>query len=317
MDKIDVAIIRELNQGGLILPGKPGFSPSYRDVSKKLGISHGTVWNRINTMYKIGVVKGSLSFPNPNLFKLMAAAYTMDVPPELDKGGVFQKLKDFDGFLSAHDFLGRMVWLTFVFRDEEDLERKLGTLKMIASTTGILSRIPFPPCPDSFTQFDARLMLQLSTNGLVSYAELGRSLNISTRSVVRKISKIGQENMIVSLANVNYGAMSGSVPADLLIFFANNRTRAFAETKVLELVKDYLIFGALFDVVGMCSLILPNVILLKELTENVRQIDGVMQCRIEIVVGHVHQPRFLVECLEKYIDDRPKLSAKPSIQTDL
>ena len=59
----------------------------------------------------------------------MAAAYTMDVPPELDKGEVFQKLKDFDGFLSAHDFLGRMVWLTFVFRDEEDLERKLGTCK--------------------------------------------------------------------------------------------------------------------------------------------------------------------------------------------
>ena len=41
MDKIDVAIIRELNQGGLILPGKPGFSPSYRDVSKKTGISLG------------------------------------------------------------------------------------------------------------------------------------------------------------------------------------------------------------------------------------------------------------------------------------
>ena len=82
-------------------------------------------------------------------------------------------------------------------------------------------------------------------------------------------------------------------------------------------MKDYLIFGALFDIVGMCSLILPNVTLLKELTENVRQIDGVMQCRIEIVVGHVHQPRVLIECLEKHIEDVPKLSAKPRIQTDL
>ena len=176
------------------------------------------------------------------------------------------------------------------------LRESLVLVKMIASTKGTLSRIPFPPCPDSFTQFDARLMLQLSTNGLVSYAELGRSLNISTRTVVRRISKIAQENMIVSLANVNYGAMSGFCPSGSLIFFANNRTRASAEPKVLELVKDYLIFGALFDIVGMCSLILPNVILLKELTENVKQIDGVMQCRIEIVVGHVHQPRFLVEC---------------------
>ena len=311
MDKIDVAIIRELTQGGLILPGKPGVTPSYREVAKKVMIPFGTVRNRINTMYKLGVLKGSSLYPNPNLFGLMAAAYTTHVPAELDKAQVFQKLKEFEGLLSAHDFLGRMAWITFVFRDEQDLNKKLAALKMIAGPDGTLSRIPFPPCPSSLSQSEALLMLQLSTKELVSFARLAKSLNMSTRSLLRKMTKFAQENMILSIPKIDYSAMAGTVPADLLVFFADDRARTAAEPKVLELVKDYLVFGALFDVVGMCSVILPNAVLLKQISERVRQIDGVRQSYIEVVVEHVHRPKFLIECLERYIQVTSKLTAEP------
>src|SRR5579872_5077401 len=99
MDKIDVTILRELTQGGLILPGKPGFSSSYRELSKKLRIPPGTIRNRIKAMYRLGVLKGSVMYPNPNLFKLMGAAYTMNIPEELDKTRVFHEVKLVEGFL--------------------------------------------------------------------------------------------------------------------------------------------------------------------------------------------------------------------------
>jgi DNA-binding Lrp family transcriptional regulator len=306
MDKIDVAIIRELTQGGLVLPGKPGFAPSYREVSMKIGIPFTTVSSRINLMYKLGVLRGSFFYPNPNLFKLNTAAYTTHISEELDKADAFRKLKSFDAIISAHDFLGRMAWITFVFSDEQDLERKLSALKKIAGAEGILSRIPFPPCTDSFSKSEALLMLHLTTKGLESYAGLARNLETSTRTLVRRMSKIAKENMILSIPNVDYSAMEGSVPADLLFFFANEQARATGEPKILELVKDYVIFGALFDIVGMCSLILPNAVLLKEIEGKVKQIDGVMQSYIEIVVEHFHQPKILAECLEKEIQGRSK-----------
>ena len=82
-----MTILRELTQGGLVLPGKPGFAPSYREVSKRLSIPFGTIRNRINTMYKVGVLNGSSLYPNPNLFKLRAGAYTTDVPAESGQSG--------------------------------------------------------------------------------------------------------------------------------------------------------------------------------------------------------------------------------------
>ncbi|MFI5420255.1 MAG: AsnC family transcriptional regulator [Nitrososphaerales archaeon] len=301
MDKLDIAIIRELTQGGLILPGKPGFTPSYRDLSKKLGIPFGTIRNRINNMYKLEFLKGTSMYPNPNLFKWLAGAYTLIVPPELNKAQVFDNLKSVEGFLSAHNFLGNKAWITFVYRDVQDLERTLNLIKKIAGPVGTFSRIPFPPCPDSITEAEARLMLHLSKNGLASYAELGKSLNLSTRTIMRRISKLSRENMIVSLAKLDYSKIAGAVPADLLIFFENDKARAAGEPKVLDLVKDYLLLAALFDVVGMCSLVLPNAILLKELAEKVGQIDGLKESSIDIVVEHAHDPKVLVQQLEKQL----------------
>ena len=302
MDKVDVAILRELTQSGLILPGKPGFTPSYREVSKKVKIPFGTVRNRMNAMYKLGILKGSSIYPNPNLFGLRVAAYTMIVPAELDKTEVFQKLKGFEGLLSCHNFLGRMAWITFVFADEQDLDRKLAALRKIAGPQGILSSIPFPPCPKSLSPAEALLMLQLSTNGLTGYSELGKRLNISPRSLVRRISKIAEENMILSIPKVDYSAMAGSVPADLVIVFADDQARAAGEPMVLGLVKEYVILAGLFDLVGMCSLILPNAVLLKEIGEKVKQIEGVTRCYLEVVIEHVHEPKILVEYLQKRIN---------------
>ena len=310
MDKLDIAILRELTQGGLILPGRPGFTPSYREVSKKLRIPFGTVRNRINTMYKLGVLNGSSLFPNPNLLKFKAGAYTMDIPPELDKAEVFHKLRSVEGFLSAHDFLGSKAWVTFVFRDEQELERKLVFLKKLAGPVGTFSRIPFPPCSDSLTESEAQLILQVSTNGLASYAELRRSMKIPARTLKRRISKLAKENMILSIPKVDYKAIAGSIPGDLLIFFENYTTRAKAEPKVVELVKDYLVLAALFDVVGMCSLILPNAVLLKELAEKVKQIEGVKQASAEIVVEHLHEPKDLIEYLKNQTYGRSKSNSE-------
>jgi len=111
--------------------------------------------------------------------------------------------------------------------------------------------------------------------------------------------------MILSLADVNYKAISDSVPADMTIFFASENARTAALPMVLYLSGEYLIFGALFDIVSMCSLILPNAVLVKELPDKVRQIEGVNQALIEIVVEHFQQKKALTHLLEKQMHQLP------------
>lgn len=302
MDKLDVAIIRELTQSGMILPSRPGFAPSYRQVSKKLGIPFGTIRNRISGIYKSGVLKGSSIYPNPSLFNLKGRAFTFDVPRSLNKEEVFGKLKLMEDVFSGHNLVGGKAWIVFLYKDEQDLERKLLLFKESIGGVGIDSSLPFPPCPSSLSQSEGQLILELSRNGLASYAQLGRKLKTSQRSLKRRIAKVVRENMILSVPEIDYSAISGSVPADLLIFFDNNgKARAMAEPKALDVVKDYIIFAALFDTVGMCSLVLPRVAQVSEIVASIKQIDGINEAHVDIVHEHILQSKILEKYLVKKI----------------
>lgn len=299
MDKLDMAIIRELT--GSILPPRRGFAPSYRQMSKNLGTSLGTVRNRINVMYKSGILLGSTVFPNPNLLGLQAAAYNVEIPNIKDKAHLFQKMKLVESVYSAHDFVGSRGWIVFIYEDAADLERVRRTLDEISGTHGILSNLPYPPCPDSFTKKEAELILQLSNNGLEGYSELSKKLGIPVRTLKREISRLVRENMILSVPKLDYTAIEGCVPADLLVFFEDDKARAEGVTKVLEIVIDHLLLAAMYDVVGMCSLVLPNVALTSELATRVKQINGVKDAWAEIVSEHIMEGKPFLRYLERRI----------------
>lgn len=311
MDKIDIAIIRELTQAGLLLPGRPGFAPSNRQVSRKLGIPLGTVRNRIGGMYKSGVIRGSQVYPNPNLLGLNFAAYTLEVSSALKKKEAFRKLKLLDGVFAAHDFIGRRGWIGFVYKDEQDLNRKFSLFNEAAGSHGVISRIPSPPSSESATRSEVELISKLSNNTIADLDELGTELGMPLRTLKRKMSKIVRENMIISMPDVDYSAITECVPTDVLIFFENSEARAKGEPKVLELLGDYIILAALWDVVGMCSLILPKVALAEELAEKIRQIEGVKDAWAEIVVEHYHQGRVLTQYLERQMLSGAKMSRRP------
>jgi DNA-binding Lrp family transcriptional regulator len=299
MDKLDIAIVRESTQIGSILPSRPGFAPSYREISKKLHTPLGTVRNRINMMYKSGVLSGSILFPNPNLVKLKAAAYTVEIPDARKKAKVFQEMKRFEGVVGAHDFVGSRAWIVFLYEDEAELARKYRLLRKISGPNGVLSNLPYPPCPDSFTKSDADLILRLSKNGLESYAKLARDLGLSERTLKRRILRLARDNMILSLPRLDYGAMAGCVPADLVVFFKDEKARAEGVSKVIELVMDYLLLAVLVDITGMCSLVLPKVASTSELAEKVKQINGVRDAWVEIVREHITEGKVFVEYFEK------------------
>lgn len=313
MDKLDIAIIRELTQGSLIVASRPGFAPSYRAVSKRLGVPFGTVRNRINAMYKAGVLKGSEIYPNPSLFNLKACAFTFNISSGLNREEVFKKLIQKEVVLSGHNFVGGKGWIVFFYEDDRDRERKLVLFKGIVGNEGTQSNIPFPPCSTSLSASEVQLILELTKNGLQSYRQLASKLDTSVRSLNRRISEAVKEYKILSLAKVDYSAIAGSVPGDALIFFDNDdKVRTVAEQKVLEIVKDYVIFAALFDVVGMCSLILPKVAQVSEIVEKIKQIEGVRDAAVEIVNEHVHQSKILVKYLIKEMASQPSALDKGS-----
>ncbi len=295
MDKLDVAILREFMQAGMILPARLGTGPSYRAIARALQVPFGTVRNRVNAMYSTGALLGSIVFPNPNLLGFKFGAFNMDVPPELEKEEVVRELKLADGVVFLHDFIGRKYSVGFFYETERDLERKLALYGKISGTEGHFGKIPFPPCHSSVSTNDARLIQRLLKKGVGSYSQLARELRVPVRTLKRRMSLLLANRCILSLPNVNYRAIEKGIQADLIIFFRNEAVRSTSEPKILEIVKDYLIFAGLFDVVGVCSLIVPGVGSLTELNRKVREVDGVKEVWAEIVNQYIDQIHLLGE----------------------
>jgi DNA-binding Lrp family transcriptional regulator len=299
MDSLDIALLRELTQGGRILPGRPGPPPSYREIARSLGISPATAHNRVSAMYEQGVLTGSSVFPNPNLLGLRAGACTMEISPSKNKYEAIAKLKLVDGVGFIHNFLGTGAWTVFVYENEKDLKDKLGRFEEISGSKGTFSNIPYPPCARySFSQFDSKLILEVSKKGLGKYADIAKDLGVSSRTLIRRLSRLVMERAILSLPKVDYRAMTGCVPADLLVFFESNEVRAKAEPEIVQIVKEYLVLAGLFDIVGMCSLIIPKVSIANVLAEKVRQIEGVNRAWVGVVEEHIDQ----VEVFGNYVE---------------
>ncbi len=117
LDTLDVAILREMTQAQMILPGRPGVTPSMREVARKVDLPAATVRYRIQRMYASGVIRGSSVFPNFNLLGLKGGAYTVDVSPLQDKSDVVRRLREIQGVISIHDFVGSLVWSVFAYPD--------------------------------------------------------------------------------------------------------------------------------------------------------------------------------------------------------
>ena len=289
MDRIDIAILREMTQARLILPGRPGLTPSNRAISRRLGLPPGTVRYRIRQLYGSGVVGGSSVFPNPNLLGLRVKAFTVDASPQLDKADVIEKMKLVEGVISAHDFVGSLLWAVFFYEDERALAARLKQLREIAGAEGILSSIPYPPCTASLTTPEAELILRLLKGGFDSYSGLGRETGVTVRTLERRLSKLVMEGAVLSLPKIDYAAIVGCVPADLLVLFESPEAAKASPNTVLPLVGEHVVLAALWDVAGMCSMLLPNVAAVGEVAGKVKGVRGVSMARVEIVRDHIEQ----------------------------
>jgi len=82
---------------------------------------------------------------------------------------------------------------------------------------------------------------------------------------------------VISLPKMDYHRIKGSVPANILILFNNLDAARMSQKTIIPLVGDTVIFAVLWDVVGVCSLVLPDVASAGELAEKVKRVEGVQR----------------------------------------
>ncbi|MFI5419356.1 MAG: Lrp/AsnC family transcriptional regulator [Nitrososphaerales archaeon] len=300
MDKLDIQILRELTQAQSLLPAKPGLGLSYREIARKLDVSAGTVRNRISLMYSAGTIKGSSVYPNPRILDVQVGGYAIDIDSALSKSDVVEKLKLVDGMLFIQNFHGTLLGIAFVYEDEQSRMEKLDEFHRLAGARGgNFTRVLYPECTTSLTWPEWKLVQRLSERSFKTYGELAKEFEVSVRTLKRRIAKIISEKWILSVPTMDYKAIGGGLPADLIVSFTRPELRAEAETTIFSIAADYMIYAGVWEDFGMYSLVLPKVVAATELTDKVKQISGVKSLRMEFVDEHIDQTKAVLFYVEK------------------
>jgi DNA-binding Lrp family transcriptional regulator len=238
IDKLDVELIRELFQGIPGSPIRPEIKLSYRALANRLGVSEGTIRTRVGRLEEPGFIQGYAVHPHPSLIDVEVYAVSCEVSSP-SKQSVVDTLKLVEGVYVMVDYHGPFIGLVLLSPSQNFLKRKVELIsKLSGSGKAYPTRIPFPPCRYSLSQLDWRIILSLQRDVKKSYQRVAREIDVSTRTVKRRITSLIRAGAVFLLPSADEAALKGTLRADLWVEWPREGKREIQE-KILEIVHEY------------------------------------------------------------------------------
>ena len=262
MDKLDMKILNMLLDN---------CRESDRQIGKIIGISGGAVKSRIQKMIENKVIeKFTLKIEPPILgYNLFYVVVTGE-----NKDDILKQVKLIgDPFLVVPCVGGITVCGIVV---KENVEQKIELAKNLMRDVRVLSifNAENPGISSDLTRTDLEIIEKLLQNPRAKIDEIARATNFSTKTITRSIEKLQNDDAILFSLLYDPEKLSGYVPYAILVWVENDlkKTLKTLEKKFSNsfLQKPFIAKNQI--VLFMYS---DNIFKLDELTQNVRDVDGV------------------------------------------
>src|SRR4029077_6113829 len=159
MDKLDIKIIRELYQGQPIPDLRRGPRDSFRVMGRKLGVSDGTVRERLGKLTRSGLIRSGPLQVNGDLLGVNLGVLSMDVEPSTQKDKLVEKLSLIDGVFLVQTHVGTLIGIMLYYEDGKSLERRLSLIASVSGARGAkFTRLPLPKSGVSLSKTDWRIL---------------------------------------------------------------------------------------------------------------------------------------------------------------
>ncbi|MDG6924130.1 MAG: Lrp/AsnC family transcriptional regulator [Nitrososphaerota archaeon] len=284
MDIIDLKLIRELFQGPPMSPLRRGRRESFRKMGRKLGVADEALRERLKRMIASGLIAGFPLQLNVDLLKCNIGILSIDIEPGAQKKEVVEKISLVDGVFIIQTHVGTLAGVIFYYTDQKSLQNKIALITKIANTRNALfTRFLFPKSTISLSKTDLKIVSILGQNLDRPYNEIAKALQISVRTVRRRMTRMIDGAALFTLPSINASKIRGAVMADLLVEYEDTKSRQGVDSVLVKLLDPYYFFAGLWESYSVYSLIIHGIPATKEILESVRKIKGVKSVRIELV----------------------------------
>jgi len=244
---------------------------SDRQIGKIIGISGGAVKSRIQKMIDNKIIeKFTLKIEPPILgYNLFYVVVTGE-----NKDDILKQVKLIGDPFLVVPCVGGITVCGIVVR--ENVEQKIELTKNLMRDVRVLSifNAENPGISSDLTRTDLEIIEKLLQNPRAKIDEIARTTNFSTKTITRSIEKLQNDDAILFSLLYDPEKLSGYVPYAILVWVENDfkKTLKTLEKKFSNsfLQKPFIAKNQI--VLFMYS---DNIFKLDELTQNVRDVDGV------------------------------------------
>jgi DNA-binding Lrp family transcriptional regulator len=300
MDELDIKIIRELLQPMRFVTSREGQKESLRSMGRKLRVSDGVVAKRVDRLFRSGFIKRFPLLLNPGLLGLKMGALILDVSVSTPKEELAEKLSLIDGLFVVQTYLFGSIGVSFYYRDDESFEKKADLISTVAGALSAkLARIPFPKSTASLSKSDWRIISRLQRNVDAPFKEISDELQISTRTVKRRMVRMTKGGVIFAIASMDVKAIREGIMADLIVEYHDPLSRPGVDKMLIELLGPYYYFTGLWEGFSSFAIILPSISKSGEILEAVKRVEGIKSASVELVEDRFEFYDYLHEAVDR------------------
>ncbi len=286
VDGKDLAILR-----ALLIDGRA----SYKSIGRRVGLSTSTVRSRVLNMLSTGLIARFITS-----LDLTALGYNLihiAVKHRGDEDYIMDRLRLLGNILMSVTCVGDIT--VFGLASRGMLKERLDLLPIVLQPHSILYTSSMDAMPRRLLRNDLRIIKQLLMKPRASIKSIASNLNISERTVKRRLDYMLKNNILHFTVLINPSAMRGFINFSMIITlndYNNNlmsRLGSVLDSNLLMpliTVSQNRLVGVLYS---------ESVEHMNELIRRVRSIEGVMNVDF-FIAQRVH---WMDEWIGKVIDD--------------
>ncbi|MDG6905124.1 MAG: Lrp/AsnC family transcriptional regulator [Nitrososphaerota archaeon] len=312
MDKLDVALLRELIQGGQsLVPFSQDIRQPYGPISDRLGVSEVTVRNRIAEIEKSGVIEGWSVALNPELIGLKLCRVRIALAPDSNLSrhrDEIDKIKLVEGVLELSEYFGGAIKIHIYYDTDEALKRRLELISKIAGSDDVIcSRVRLPkPLSTRISEADLKILFELQGNPRRMLKSIAEDARVSTKTVARALYKLSNDGDVFLIPKFNPRALEGAVLADLLVTYSNPSAKADTDSKIMSVFGESMVVRKEISD-PQCSyfqMILSNISSTADIQSLARQNPGVKSATLDLVQECFRNYEIIAEQISSQLGSR-------------